>query len=76
MVLFELLRIYITRVLVNLGPWNPLSIVGIESFIAILRTVFDMMAFDVTAIANVSRAVFVAAEVLKLHVLHLRTHSL
>ena len=75
MVLFELLSIY-TRLLPNLGLWNPLSVVGIESFITILRTVFNKMAFDVTALANVSRAGFFAAEVLKLHVMHLRTHHL
>jgi hypothetical protein len=72
MVLFELLSVD-TSLLPNLRFRNPFPIVGIESLISVLRTVFYQMTFDVTALANITRTRFTASKAIKLH---LRAHHL
>jgi hypothetical protein len=56
-IFFELLRVD-TRLLPNFRFRDTFTIVGVKSFIAVLRTVSNQMTFYVTTLANVTSARF------------------
>ena len=71
-IFFKLLRVD-ACLLPNFRFRDTFTIVGVISFIAILRTVFNQMTFDVTTLANVTSARFAGSKTIKLH---LWTHYL
>jgi len=72
-VLFKLLSID-PSLLPNLGLWDSLTVIWIKGFVTILRTVNNIVTFDVTTSASVCRWWFFVSGILKLLLVHHGTH--